>query len=109
MSDAEQIHAQIKKQIADTSVLLYMKGTPAQPQCGFSMRAVQALVACGKKFAYVDILANPVVRQELPAVSDWPTFPQLFVGGELVGGSDIVQEMFESGELQELLDSAGAE
>lgn len=102
---SEQIQIEINKQIQENPVLLYMKGTPAQPQCGFSMRAVQALIACDKKFAYVDILANSQVRAELPKVSEWPTFPQLFVSGELVGGSDIIQEMLDSGELKELLDS----
>lgn len=93
----------IKEQIANNPVIIYMKGSPNQPQCGFSQRASQALMACGKRFAYVDILANPDIRAALPAYADWPTFPQLWVNGELVGGCDIVCEMYESGELQQLL------
>ncbi|MGJ3494714.1 Monothiol glutaredoxin [Piscirickettsia salmonis] len=95
----------IKGQIADTAVLLYMKGSPQQPQCGFSAQAVQALMACGVKFGYVDVLASPEVRATLPQVSNWPTFPQLFINGELVGGSDIVAELHQSGELQTMLDA----
>ena len=97
----------IKDQIAANPILLYMKGNPEAPQCGFSSQATQLLMACGKKFAYVDILANPEIRATLPTVSDWPTFPQLFVNGERVGGCDIVVEMYEKGELQELI--AGVE
>lgn len=93
----------IKQQIENNSVLLYMKGSPNQPQCGFSARTVEALMACGERFAYVDILSDPDVRTNLPKYANWPTFPQLWVGGELVGGCDIVTEMFESGELQTLI------
>ena len=82
-----------------------MKGSPDKPQCGFSQKASQILMACGKEFSFVDILNNPEIRQELPSVSEWPTFPQLFVNGELVGGSDIIMEMYQSGELKELIDS----
>ena len=89
----------IKEQIANNPVLIYMKGAPNAPQCGFSARAVQALMACGEKFAYVDILQNPDVRSTLPGYANWPTFPQLWIGGELVGGSDIILELHESGEL----------
>ena len=96
----------IKQQIADNAIILYMKGSPKMPQCGFSARAVQCIEACGVDFAYVDILANPEIRQLLPQVSDWPTFPQLFVKGELVGGSDIVAELFQQGELEPLLHEA---
>lgn len=99
----------IKQQIESNPVLIYMKGSPNQPQCGFSQRASQALMACGKRFAYVDILANPDIRSELPKYANWPTFPQLWVKGELVGGCDIITEMHESGELQELIDSAVSE
>jgi|SRR6056300_458906 len=94
----------IKQQIEGNPVILYMKGNPNQPQCGFSARAVEALVGCGKRFAYVDILSNPDIRANLPAYANWPTFPQLWVGGELIGGSDIIIEMHESGELQTLID-----
>ena len=100
------ILATIKEQIANNPVLLYMKGSPNQPQCGFSQRTSAAVMACGKRFAYVDILANPEIRAELPKYANWPTFPQLWVGGELVGGCDIVCEMHENGELQPLLDAA---
>jgi len=93
----------IKQQIENNNVLLYMKGSPNQPQCGFSSRTVQALMACGERFAYVDILSDPDVRANLPKYANWPTFPQLWVGGELVGGCDIVTEMFENGELQTLI------
>ena len=83
--------------------MLFMKGTPQQPACGFSLRASGALNALGVKYAALDILPDPRIREELSGVSGWPTIPQLFVDGELVGGSDIVIEMFESGELAELL------
>ena len=95
----------IKQQIADNNVLLYMKGSPQLPQCGFSARAVQIVDACGVDFAYVDILANPDIRQTLPQYANWPTFPQLWVKGELIGGSDIIAEMYEQGELEPLLKS----
>ena len=93
----------IKDQIESNSILLYMKGSPNQPQCGFSARTVQALMACGERFAYVDIMSNPEIRANLPAYANWPTFPQLWVDGELIGGCDIVTEMHENGELQELV------
>ena len=96
----------IKEQIAGNPVLIYMKGSPNAPQCGFSQRASQALMACGEKFAYVDILQNPDIRANLPAYANWQTFPQLWVDGELVGGCDIVSEMAESGELCELVKKA---
>ena len=75
----------INNQISENKILIYMKGSPDKPQCGFSQRASQILMACGKEFSFVDILNNPEIRQELPSVSEWPTFPQLFVNGELVG------------------------
>lgn len=96
----------IKQQIADNAILLYMKGSPKMPQCGFSARAVQCIEACGVAFSYVDVLANPDIRQTLPQVSDWPTFPQLYVKGELIGGSDIIAEMFAQGELEPMLHDA---
>ncbi len=98
----------IKEQIESNNILLYMKGSPNQPQCGFSARTAQALMACGERFAYVDILANPDIRANLPKYANWPTFPQLWVDGELIGGCDIVTEMFESGELQTLIKEAAA-
>jgi monothiol glutaredoxin len=93
----------IKEQIQSNRILLYMKGSPNQPQCGFSARTVEALMACGERFAYVDILTNPEIRATLPQYANWPTFPQLWVDGELIGGCDIVTEMYESGELQTLI------
>ena len=99
----------IKEQIESNGIPPYMKGSPNQPQCGFSARTVQALMACGERFAYVDILSNPEIRANLPRYANWPTFPQLWIDGELVGGCDIVTEMFEAGELQTLIkDSAAA-
>jgi monothiol glutaredoxin len=99
----QQISAAIKEAIAENDVLLFMKGTPDAPRCGFSARTVAALEALGKPFAAVDILPDPRIRQELSAISNWPTIPQLFVGGELVGGCDIVTEMYETGELAQVL------
>jgi monothiol glutaredoxin len=96
----------IKQQLANNKVIIYMKGSPDMPQCGFSARACQALKACGVEFSYVDILTNPDIRQTLPSYANWPTFPQLYVNGELIGGSDIIVEMFEAGELQTLLKNA---
>ena len=93
----------IKQQIADNNVILFMKGEASQPQCGFSARAVQILEACGVEFAFVDILAEPDIRATLPQFANWPTFPQLYIKGELVGGSDIMLEMYENGELQTML------
>ena len=98
----------IKDQIEQNPILLYMKGSPNQPQCGFSARTVQALMQCGERFAYVDILSNPEIRATLPKYANWPTFPQLWVDGELIGGCDIVTEMFESGELQTLIKESAA-
>lgn len=98
----------IRDQIKNNPIILYMKGNPNQPQCGFSARATQIMMACGEKFAYVDILSNPEIRANLPKVSEWPTFPQLFVDGELVGGCDIMTEMFESGELKKLIGDSAA-
>ena len=103
-----EMHDTIKEQLASHPVLLYMKGSPEQPQCGFSAQASQALMACGQRFAYIDILANPDIRATLPQVSDWPTFPQLFVKGELVGGCDIITEMHQAGELEPMVKEAAA-
>jgi len=93
----------IAQAIADNRVILFMKGTPDQPMCGFSARTAAALQALDAPFAAVDILPDPRIRQELSALSSWPTIPQLFVEGELIGGADIVAEMYESGELAEAL------
>ena len=107
MSDTS-IETVIKDQISANPIILYMKGNPNAPQCGFSAQSVQVLMACGQKFAYVDILSNPEIRANLPKVSDWPTFPQLFVDGELVGGCDILTDMYQNGELKTLLDESAA-
>lgn len=103
------IEQEIKEQISSNPILLYMKGSPDSPQCGFSSKATQLLISCGKPFSFVDILSNPEVRANLPKVSNWPTFPQLFIDGDLVGGSDIMVEMQENGELQKLIDTKESE
>ena len=97
------LREQISEAIGEHEVILFMKGTPERPMCGFSARTVAALDALGKPYAAVDILPDPRIRQELSAISNWPTIPQLFVSGELVGGADIVAEMYESGELAGVL------
>ncbi len=96
---------ELDEQVKANPILLYMKGSPDAPQCGFSSKASQILITCGKPFSFVDILSNPQTRANLPEYSDWPTFPQLFVNGELVGGSDILSELHESGELQKIIDA----
>jgi monothiol glutaredoxin len=104
MSDIENpVREAIAKAIDDHPVILFMKGTPEQPACGFSARTVAALEALQAPFAAVDVLPDPRIRQELAAISNWPTIPQLFVKGELVGGCDIVTEMYETGELAQAL------
>jgi monothiol glutaredoxin len=106
---SQDIIETIKQQIEGNPIILFMKGSPNQPQCGFSARASQALMACGERFAYVDILSNPDIRANLPAYANWPTFPQLWIKGELIGGSDIIAEMYEKGELLPLVkDAAGS-
>lgn len=100
------VTARIEEQLSSNDVLLYMKGTPDFPQCGFSGQTVAALNAIGKKYAYVNIFEDPEVREGLKEYSNWPTFPQLYVKGELIGGCDIVIEMYQSGELKELLEAA---
>ncbi len=96
----------IKSEINADKVVIFMKGSPESPQCGFSARAVEILQSTGHPFHSVDILANPDIRAMLPQVSNWPTFPQIFVEGKLIGGSDILSEMHEQGELKPLIDSA---
>lgn len=105
MSDTPEnpIRDAIAEAIAENPTILFMKGTPDSPACGFSARSVAALQALDAPFAAVDILPDPRIRQELSAISGWPTIPQLFVGGELVGGSDIIVEMYEAGELAQVL------
>ena len=97
------VNERIKDQIENNPVLLYMKGTPDFPQCGFSGQTVAALKAIGRPFAYVNIFEDPEIREGLKSYSNWPTFPQLYVDGELIGGCDIVVEMYNSGELQDLI------
>ncbi len=99
----------IKQDISDNSVVLYMKGTPVFPQCGFSAAVVQILTHMGVKFKGIDVLADPALRQGIKDFSSWPTIPQLYVKGEFVGGCDIVREMFESGELKDLLQTKGVQ
>jgi monothiol glutaredoxin len=102
-SESSPIRAAIEEAIADHDVILFMKGTPEAPACGFSARTVAILQSLEVPFAAVDILPDPRIREELSAISEWPTIPQLFHGGELLGGCDIVTEMYESGELEEAL------
>jgi monothiol glutaredoxin len=102
-TESNPIRDAIAQAIGEHRVILFMKGTPEAPACGFSARTVAALQALDARFAAVDVLPDPRIRQELSALSDWPTIPQLFVDGELIGGCDIVTEMSESGELEQLL------
>ena len=105
---SDDVRKKIEDQIAENPVILYMKGTPQLPMCGFSMRTVEALKQCNQEFAYVNIIADPSIRETLPQLSDWPTFPQLYVEGELVGGCDITMELAENGELKKMIDKAAA-
>ena len=100
------VKERIEEQLTSNEILLYMKGTPDFPQCGFSSQTVAALKAIGKPFAFVNIFEDPEIREGLKSYSNWPTFPQLYFKGELVGGCDIVIEMYQSGELKSLLDEA---
>ena len=102
------VNKKIEEQLNSHDILLYMKGTPDFPQCGFSGQAVAALNAIGKPYAFVNIFEDEEIRQGLKEYSNWPTFPQLYVKGELIGGSDIVVEMYHSGELKKLLDESAA-
>jgi monothiol glutaredoxin len=99
----DQVKERIEREISEHDVVLFMKGTPVFPQCGFSSIVVQVLTHLGVKFKGIDVLRDPALRQGIKAFSDWPTVPQLYVKGEFVGGCDIVREMFETGELSELL------
>jgi monothiol glutaredoxin len=101
--------ARISDLVTSNNVVLFMKGTPLFPQCGFSSRAVAILDHCGVAYESVDVLQDMEIRQSIKSFSDWPTIPQLYVKGEFVGGSDIMMEMFEAGELQQLLDESGVE
>jgi monothiol glutaredoxin len=93
----------IQQQISENAVVLYMKGTPDFPQCGFSSNAIMLLSSCGAAFASVNVLENPEIRQGIKEFSNWPTIPQLYINGEFIGGNDIMVEMYDSGELQALL------
>ena len=108
MSD-NPVHERIQQEVDDQQVVLFMKGTPIFPQCGFSATVVQVLTHIGVKFKGVDVLMDPQIRDGIKSFSDWPTIPQLYVKGEFVGGCDIIREMFESGELQQLLADKGVE
>jgi monothiol glutaredoxin len=100
------IQEKIRTQVTSGDVVLYMKGTPQSPQCGFSAATVQLLTACGvQEFTAVDVLADPEIRDGIKSYSNWPTVPQLYIKGEFVGGADIVRDMYEQGELQKLIDS----
>ena len=103
---ANPVHDFIAKAVADHPVVLFMKGTPQYPMCGFSDRAAQALEACKLPYRAVNVLADPEIRAQLPRYSNWPTFPQLFIEGELIGGCDITLELHESGELQRIVAEA---
>lgn len=105
---SDPVHDRIAKLVEENKVLLFMKGTPYFPQCGFSSTAVAILERLGVAFESVDVLADPEIRQGIKAFSDWPTIPQLYINGEFVGGSDIMMEMFQDGELAGLLEQAGA-
>ncbi|HEV2335394.1 MAG TPA: Grx4 family monothiol glutaredoxin [Stellaceae bacterium] len=101
------VHERIRQDIADNTVVLYMKGSPVFPQCGFSAAVVQILSHLGVKFKGVDVLSDPAIRQGIKEFSNWPTIPQLYVKGEFVGGCDIVREMYETGELKQVLEEKG--
>ena len=109
MSEQQSTLDLIKEQIETHSILLYMKGSPQFPQCGFSARAVDILTKYNKPFAFVNILEHPEIRSTLPTYANWPTFPQLWIQGELVGGSDIIMEMAQAGELEPMIEAASAE
>lgn len=98
----------IGKIVNDNPVVIFMKGTPQLPQCGFSSRTAEALMACGKEFAHVNVLADPDIFQNLPKFADWPTFPQVYINGELIGGCDITLEMYQKGDLKKMIDEAVA-
>jgi monothiol glutaredoxin len=100
------VQDQIKQQVADNAIILFMKGTPQFPQCGFSGRATQMLAACGAKYASVNVLADPAIRDGIKEFSNWPTVPQLYINGQFVGGCDIMTELYQKGELQKLVTAA---
>jgi monothiol glutaredoxin len=101
------VHERIRQDVGDNPVVLFMKGSPVFPQCGFSAAVVQILSHLGVKFKGIDVLSDPEIRQGIKEFSNWPTIPQLYVKGEFVGGCDIIREMFETGELQQLFEQKG--
>jgi len=107
MSDVD-VMDRIKDAVENNPVVVFMKGTPQLPQCGFSSRTAEALKGCGEEFAYVNVLTDPEIFQNLPRYADWPTFPQVYIKGELIGGCDITLEMFQKGELQTMVKEANA-
>ncbi|MCW9023858.1 MAG: Grx4 family monothiol glutaredoxin [Gammaproteobacteria bacterium] len=96
----------IKQQVENNPVVIFMKGTPQMPQCGFSSRAAQALMSCEREFAHVNVLMDPEIFENLPRYANWPTFPQIYIDGELIGGCDITLEMFQKGELKKAVQEA---
>ncbi|PWV60675.1 Grx4 family monothiol glutaredoxin [Plasticicumulans acidivorans] len=104
----DDVLKRIDDQVKNNPVLIYMKGTPQAPQCGFSQRASQALAGTGVPFAYVNVLEDMDIFQNLPRYADWPTFPQIYVDGELIGGCDITLELYQNGDLQKMVDAAVA-
>ena len=96
----------IDSAVKENAVVIFMKGTPQIPQCGYSSRTAQALVACGQEFAHVNVLADPEIFQNLPRYANWPTFPQVYINGELIGGCDITMELYKKGELQKMINEA---
>jgi monothiol glutaredoxin len=104
----DEVLQRIDDAVKNNAVVVFMKGTPQMPQCGFSSRTAQALQACGKEFAYVNVLMDPEIFENLPRYANWPTFPQVYINGELIGGCDITLEMYQKGELQKMIDEAVA-
>ncbi|MCV2525199.1 MAG: Grx4 family monothiol glutaredoxin [Candidatus Lightella neohaematopini] len=100
----DSVIVKIKKQINNNPIILYMKGTPERPSCGFSMQAIKILFACGKRFAYIDVLEHDDIRRILPIYSNWPTFPQLWLDKKLIGGCDIITDMYHNGKLEILIE-----
>lgn len=100
------VQEKIKQQVTDNQIILFMKGNAELPMCGFSARAVNILKSCGAKFATVDVLQDEEIRQGIKSYSNWPTIPQLYINGEFVGGSDIMAEMYDAGELQQMIEDA---
>jgi monothiol glutaredoxin len=106
--DDSDVLERIKQQVESNPVVIYMKGTPDMPRCGFSQRASQALAATGFPFAFVNVLEDPEIFDNLPRYADWPTFPQIYIDGELIGGCDITLELYQNGELRKLVETAVA-